>query len=182
MRAPRPADKQSNADTLNRSLATIDGEVGALLTGNDWWQLKSFVGVYGLFHCAIDDTAGVRGRVEARLADQCFVGGYVEHDELFDTTGGVTLEYRFGRGGSAAENSSKNLLARLGDPVVRRRHVLVAENAARLSITSLSVGGPTTGGPSTGGPGVTPGSTVDPEPAGRGDRPTYVPPPRPDDI
>lgn len=171
------------------ALSTIDGEVAALLTENDWAQVRAMIGVYGLFHDTIEETAGVRGRVELRLADQCFVGGYVEQDDLFDTTGGLTFEYRFGRGDSPRENSARTLLARLGDPVSRRRHVVVASNAMlAASVTGVVE---TEEEPTTGGPPITPGGTTDtPEPESPGPdltpdteppggRPSYVPPVRP---
>lgn len=159
------------------ALSTIDAELGALLTANDWAQFRAFIAAYGLFNDEIDDTAGVRGRFEVRIADRCFVGGYLEHDDVFDTTGGFTLEYRFGNGGAARDSSAANLLARLGDPVRRRRHVVVAENAS-VGLTTTGLGITSTGGPTPGGPTVTPGGTIDDptiDPTGRGARPAYRP-------
>lgn len=105
---------------------SLDIEAGALLYDRNAEQLRAFVAGYSLFHDTVEDTAGVRGRLEARFADQVFLGGFVEHDGEFGTTGGVTLDFRFGRGGSPSEDSSQHLLARLGDPVQRRRHLMIA--------------------------------------------------------
>lgn len=152
------------------AFTTIDGEIGALLLQRNRIACRSFVGVYGLLHEDVESTAGVRGRLELRLADRCYLGGYLEHDDLFETTGGFTLEYRFGRGGSASEDSGQTLLARLGDRVNRRRHVVTAESVA-FGLTPTSVGGPLT--PTVSPPPVTPGA-VDPTTPGR----PYRPPPR----
>lgn len=159
-----PLEERENAQVV---FTTIDGELGALLTENDWSAVRAFVGVYGLLASAVDDAAGVRGRLEWRIADQCFVGGYVEHDELFDTTGGLTLSWRLGA--VSGDRSNDTLLARLGDPVSRRRHVVTATTTGAGVITVT--GGPTTDGPGgPEGPGVTPGGGVDDTP-GRPYRP-----------
>ena len=99
------------------SLSVVEAEVGAVLKEWEATQLKGFVGVYGLFDDSIDDSAGVRGRLEARINDQLWVGAHIEHDDVFDTTGGFTLEWRFGKGSCACQNSRTNPLARLGDPL-----------------------------------------------------------------
>lgn len=117
------------------ALTTVDGEVGALLYEKDECQFRAFAGVYGLFDDAIDDTAGVRGRLETRIADQCFVGAFIENDNEFNTTGGFTFEVRFGRGKSRSESSTHNLLARLGDPVQRRKHIAIAEQDTTTVLT-----------------------------------------------
>ena len=123
----------------HNALSVIEAEAGALLKEWDATQLKAFVGVYGLFDDSIDDAAGVRGRIEARINDQLWVGAHVEHDEVFDTTGGVTVEWRFGKGACACQSSRTNPLARLGDPVVRRRHVAI--NRTEYNDTPLTIGG-----------------------------------------
>lgn len=170
-----------DADGSSLAFSTIDAEIGALVAAPGWSQLYAFVGAYGLFHDVADDAAGVRGRVELRMADQCFVGGYIQHDDLFDTTGGVTLEFRFGRSGSAAEASATNLLARLGDPVRRRRHVVVGESAS-MGIAATSLGTTSTGGPTTGGPTVTTGTVGGPLTPSEGGRERYRLPLRADDL
>lgn len=161
---------------------TIDAELGALLTEQGWAACRSYVGVYGLLHDEADSTAGVRGRLELRIADQCYVGGYVEHDDVFQTTGGFTFEYRFGRSSSASDDASQTLLARLGDRVNRRRHVVVANKAA-IGLAPTAVAVPAAE-PEAEPPVVDP-PTVDPPatPEGEEERPgrPYRPPPRPRD-
>lgn len=169
-----------DTQSANVAFTTIDGELGALLLQQDRVACRSFVGVYGLLHEDIEGTAGVRGRLELRLADQCYLGGYVEHDDLFETTGGFTFEYRFGRSGSASENSAQTLLARLGDRVNRRRHIVVARSAEfGLMPTSLSVPPPEPEGetPDTGVPPAVTPEVVEETPG----RP-YRPPVRPEEL
>ncbi|MCA9258151.1 MAG: right-handed parallel beta-helix repeat-containing protein, partial [Planctomycetales bacterium] len=111
------------------SLSVVEAELGALLAEHKSVQWKGFAGVYGLIDDAIEDAAGVRGRLEARVKDKVWFGAYLEHDRVFDTTGGFTCEWRFGKGKCRCESSQCNLLARLGDPVVRRRHVALSRTA-----------------------------------------------------
>lgn len=114
--------------TSIHGLTVLDAEVGAVLWANESWQFRSFVGAYGLFDNVVQDTPGVRSRIEARVNDQCWIGGFIEHDREFDTTGGATFTWRFGRGKKACNNSGYNVLARLGDPVSRRKYVALGKS------------------------------------------------------
>ncbi len=100
--------------TTTQALTVVDAETGVKFYDNDTTQLRSFIGVYGLFDNTIDDTAGVRGRVEARMYDQVWLGGFIENDDQFDTTGGFTCELRLGRRGT--RSSSCCLASRSATP------------------------------------------------------------------
>ncbi|MEX1223966.1 MAG: right-handed parallel beta-helix repeat-containing protein, partial [Pirellulales bacterium] len=125
------------ANHFQQALSTVDVEGGALLTGNERWQLKGYLGAYGLFG---EDTSewGARGRIELRLQDELWVNGYVQNDPVFGTTGGMSFEYRFGVD-SASPSSYLDVAARMGDPVQRRRHVAVAQLQTELLATAANI-------------------------------------------
>jgi hypothetical protein len=112
------------ADHRRQAVSTLDLEAGALLLGGPQVQLKGYVGPYGLFGDRIDEW-GTRGRIELRANDSAWIGGYIQNDALFGTTGGVTLEWRFGT--SNRPSSYCSVAARMGDPVERRRHIAVLD-------------------------------------------------------
>ncbi len=108
-----------------QALRTVDVEAGALLLGDERWQLKGFAGAYGLFADGVNEY-GTRGRVELRAYDQVWIGGYVQNDDIFGTTAGATLQWRFGTGCSGP-SSYCCVCQRLGDPVQRRNYVAVQD-------------------------------------------------------
>lgn len=109
-------------DAYQQALSTIDAEMGGLLCGNDMLQVKAFIGAYGLYADGIDKP-GVKGRLEFRVNDTAWVSGFLQNDDLFGTTGGLSCEFRFGR--SNPGSSFRSVRNRLNDPVHRRNHIAV---------------------------------------------------------
>ena len=121
---------------FQQALRTVDLEVGAMLLGNTSMQLKGYLGTYGLFADGVSEWGG-RGRLEVRAYDRVWVGGFVQNDGLFGTTGGVTAEFRFGRG--CAPSSYCCTASRLGDPVQRRQYIAVRDIREDILATQAGV-------------------------------------------
>ncbi|WP_417749430.1 beta strand repeat-containing protein [Rosistilla oblonga] len=126
-----------------QALTTIDSELGGLLYGEDAFQIKAFIGGYGLYG-QDQSEAGVKGRLEFRVNDTAWVNGFLQNDGLFGTTGGMSVEFRFGRGNPGS--SLQSVSNRMNDPVHRRNHIAVHDTyqdilatAAGNAITVLHV-------------------------------------------
>lgn len=133
-------------EASNVALTTVDGEVGALLLEDDLSSIRLFVGVYGLLHSEVDSSAGVSSRLEWRVGSRCYLGAYVQHDDLFDTTGGFTFSWRFGSrrfsSGSDSQRPYDPVRSRLADPVYRRKHIATGSTTGPDAL--VTTGAPTT--------------------------------------
>lgn len=120
------------AGLFERPLQVIDFEGGALLAGGDYWQLRSFAGAYNLYADEVNEW-GARGRLELRSGNRFSVSGHLANDRLLGTTAGINCQWRFG--GGRTTRSDYSVCSRLGDPVVRRRYVAVAEARGEVFAT-----------------------------------------------
>ena len=110
-----------------QALRGWDAELGRVIYRNKWAQVRVLGGVYGFYGSNSDDAWGGRARIECRVKDQLWVGGYVQNDRLFDTTGGLQVSWRYGVRRHGACASACNLACRLGDPVYRQQHIAIAQ-------------------------------------------------------
>lgn len=141
----------------------VDGEIGRVMWRNDLAQFRGFGGVYGLFGGG-DDTAGVRGRVELKVVNRAAVGGFIENDGVFGTTGGVTFSVRLGRGLNAPSDPAGAVEARLADAVNRRQYAVARTQFFQdeaLTINGTPVYVQHARATATGGPGAA-GSLTNP--------------------
>lgn len=117
-------------ERFRQALSTLDLEGGALLFARDIYAISAYGGAY---HLSGDDVSewGPRGRLELRVNDKLFVNGFLQHDPIFDTTGGVAVELRFGRP-EARSSSVYHIPSRLVDPIHRRRYISIHETEQEL--------------------------------------------------
>ena len=132
-------------DTVNQqALRGWDAELGRVIYRNSGVQVRALGGVYGFYGDGPDEAWGGRARIECRVKDQLWVGGYVQNDEVFDTTGGFQISWRYGLGrclGLTSEcSSATNLACRLGDPVYRQQHIAVAQQVLDTDIVATIAG------------------------------------------
>ena len=119
--------------TRETALRGVHGEVARLLIDQGHYQVRGAVGAYGFTDRDSDiEAIGPRARVEFRGGDEFWLSAYIQHDDHFDTTGGVSFVWRFGVTGSGAGYSSSGgyVASRLGDPVERLQHVVISQSAA----------------------------------------------------
>ncbi len=106
------------------------GEAARVLYDRGTYQVRGAIGGY-----SFEDTdtgiqaTGPRARLELRGGDEFWLSGYLQHDDQFETTAGVTAIWRFGvTGNGRCASSSASLAARLGDPVERIQHIVVQQS------------------------------------------------------
>ena len=117
-------------ERLRQALGTLDLEGGALLLSRYDYAISAFGGAYHLWGDSVSEW-GTRGRLEFRFNDKLFVNGFLQHDPIFNTTGGVVAELRFGSPNSRP-NSNYYMPSRLADPVQRRRYISIYETEQDL--------------------------------------------------
>jgi trimeric autotransporter adhesin len=117
-------------ERFRQALGTLDLEGGSLLFARNSYAISAYGGAYHLSGSNVSEW-GARGRLELRANDKLFVNGFLQTDPIFDTTGGVAMELRFGRAGSRP-NSNYYFPSRLADPVQRRRYISIYETEQEL--------------------------------------------------
>lgn len=110
---------QTGVDT---ALAGMDGEFGVAVPGLETWAAKAFVGYY--FYDPLETTSAIRGfggaraRVEFSPAERVSFNFQVNHDDTFDTTGFLTVNWHL-YGARHPAVSSHTL-----QPIVRNAHIV----------------------------------------------------------
>src|SRR5690606_31124033 len=81
--------------TRETALRGLHGEAAMLLLDQGHYQIRGALGAYGFTDRDSDiEAIGPRARVEFRGGDEFWLSAYIQHDDHFDTTGGVSLVWR----------------------------------------------------------------------------------------
>jgi parallel beta-helix repeat protein len=110
------------------AMSGFDAEVGFNLTPQfPALALRAFTGCYGFFTDHANDAWGPRGRLEARWWNRFTVEGSLQHDQVFKTTGFVSVSILLGGNSPVWPDYPPPVPVRLGDPLKKNMHVVVRQ-------------------------------------------------------
>ncbi len=109
------------------AMGGFDVEAGVHLPVLIKFDPRAYLGFYHYAAEGMPSVNGVRGRLEARLTENCSLHFAVENDSLFDTTVTGGLALHFGGRSSPCSRDDDWVRARLGQRVVRDVNIVIAD-------------------------------------------------------